>query len=391
MIRAVLLVAAAMVACAPAAAQMKTGDAATAPFVAGYEPQGADERGLWLEMAEAERELIASNFVVHDAALNAYIRGVLCRTVGAERCAAARLYLVRTPFFNASMAPNGTMQVWTGLLLRTRNEAQLAAVLGHEFAHFEMRHSLKQFRDIRAKTDAMAWLSFLPYGVGALAQVGMVGGMYSNSREMEREADIASIRYLADAGYAPAQAATIWAQLRDEQDATAAERRRKSRKDRNGGFFATHPNSAERIAYLTAAAGTMAAAADWTGEAAYRAALSPWWSALIDDQIKLNDFGATDFLLASLASGGGWTSELLYARGELYRARGREGDMDMAAGLYGQAIAAGSPLPEVRRGLGLALLRGGRTAEARAALRDYIALKPDAGDRAMITMLAEGR
>jgi len=374
----------------PIAAQTTKGDAVTAPSVADYQPQGADERGLWMDVAEAERELKTSNFIVHDPMLKAYVGAVLCRTVGSERCGAARVYLVRTPYFNANMAPNGMMQVWTGLLLRTRNEAQLAAVLGHEFAHFEKRHTLKSFRNIRAKTDAMAWLSFLPYGVGALAQIGIIGGVFANSREMEREADLASIGYLAAAGYAPAQAASIWGQLREEQDATAAERKRGSKKDKNGGFFATHPNSADRVAYLTTEASAAKDASGVTGDAEYRAALAPWWAVLIDDQIKLNDFGATEFLLARLASGSEWTSELLYARGELYRARARPGDLDKAAGFYRESIARGTTLPEARRGLGLALLRGGASDEGRSALVEYLKMKPDAGDRAMIAMLAGG-
>lgn len=353
---------------------------------AAYGPQTPEERGLWMEMEEAERTLKTSDFVIRDPALNAYVNAVLCRTVGQDRCGAARIYLVRTPYFNASMAPNGMMQVWTGLLLRARNEAQLAAVLGHEFAHFEQRHSLKGFRDARAKTDAMAWLSFLPY-VGLAAQVGMIGGIFANSREMEREADTIGLGWMAKAGYAPGEFAAVWSQLRDEQDATAAERRRKSRKDRNGGFFATHPNSAERVAYLSADAAKLATPASDARAAEYRAALSPWWAQLIDDQIKLNDFGATDFLLTRLAEGG-WTPELLYARGELFRSRNAAGDMAKAADAYRSAIAAGSTLPETRRGLGLALLRSGDDLNGRAALADYLKLKPDAGDRAMIAMLA---
>jgi hypothetical protein len=372
----------------PALAQQKAGDAAVAPSVADYQPQGKDERGLWLEVEEVERELKASNFIVRDASLNAYVRDVLCRTVG-ERCRAARIYIVRTPYFNANMAPNGMMQVWTGLLLRTRNEAQLAAVLGHEFAHFEERHQLKGFRDARAKTDAMAWLSFLPFGVGLLAQVGQLGGYFANSREMEREADVHGLKYVATAGYAPVEFSRIWAQLRDEQDATAAERRRKSKKDRNGGFFATHPNSAERVAYLATQASALGIAGS-AREAEYRAALTQWWPALIDDQIKLNDFGATEYLLGALAGGGGWTHELLYARGELYRARGADADMGQAIGFYRQAIATGSPLAEARRGLGLALLRSGAAEEGRAMLKNYVQMRPDSGDAKMMAALAGG-
>jgi beta-barrel assembly-enhancing protease len=129
------------------------------PSAAGYRPQDKLEEGLWFEMDEQERLLRRSKFLVTDPALNAYVRGVLCRTVGQERCAATRLYIVRTPYFNASMAPNGTTIVYTGLLLRMRDEAQLAAVLGHEYSHFEQRHTLRLFKDIRAKTDALSWLS----------------------------------------------------------------------------------------------------------------------------------------------------------------------------------------------------------------------------------------
>jgi len=361
---------------------------AAVPSAIGYQPRDADERGLWMEMEEAERELRNSNFVVHDPALNAYVKGVLCRTVGEMRCSAARIYIVRTPYFNASMAPNGMMQVWTGLLLRTRNEAQLAAVLGHEFGHFEKRHSLRLFREVRSKTDAMAWLSFLPYGVGLLAQLGTLGSIFSFSRDMEREADVESIAYLTSGGYTPGQASAIWAQLRDEQDATAAERKVRSRKDKNGGFFASHPNSGERMLYLAALASS-ATAATRTGDAEYRDAMALWWAPLIDDQIKLNDFGATEFLLGRLA-GSGWTSELLYARGELYRTRGGDGDFAKAAGFYRDAIALGSTLPEARRGLGLALLRTGAIEQGRTMLKDYVKLKPDAGDRAMMAMLAGG-
>jgi predicted Zn-dependent protease len=355
------------------------------PSSAGYQPQGRDERGMWMEVEEAERELKASNFVVRDAALNAYVRGVLCRAVG-ERCRAARIYIVRTPYFNANMAPNGMMQVWTGLLLRARDEAQLAAVLGHEFAHFERRHQLAAFRDARAKTDRMAWLSFLPYGIGLAASVGQVGGYFANSRAMEKEADLDGLAGMRAAGYDARAAAAMWSQLRDEQDATAAERRRKSKKDKNGGFFATHPNSGERVAYLAAAA---AEGGGETRAADYRAAIAPWWPALVDDQVKLNDFGATEYLLTALARDG-WTPELLYARGELYRARGHAGDWAKAAEYYRAAIGGGSTLAEARRGLGLALLRMRQAEEGRTMLREYVAMKPEAGDRTMMLALAEG-
>lgn len=364
------------------------------PVGAGYAPTDKDERGLWMQVDEAERQIKASNFLIRDPGLNAYVRGVFCRTVGQAECQGVRVYLMRTADFNAGMMPNGTMVVNSGLLLRMRSEAQLAAVLGHEYTHYAGRHSLRNFRDVKSKANALAWLSMIPVGgyVAAAAmtamQVGLMGSMFAFSRDMEREADAGSVPLMAKAGYDPAEAPRVWEQLRAEQDATAAARGTKSRKNR-GGLFATHPPSAERVENLRALAKAQPAATWGDGAAAYRAALRPWWPQLVDDQVKLNDFGATEFLLAKLAEDG-WTPDLLYARGELYRARGKPEDFAAAAGFYRQAVGAADAPVEAWRGLGLASLRAGREDEGEAALKTYLAKRPDAPDREMMAMLAGG-
>ena len=366
------------------------------PSAHGYEPQDELEKGLWYEMDEAEKRLKESRFLIEDPELNAYVRSVLCKTVGEDRCQATRLYLVRTPQFNASMAPNGAMLVYSGLLLRMRDEAQLAAVLGHEFTHFEKQHSLRIFRSVRTKTDIMSWLSVLPvrlpYAAAMASQYALIGSVYSFNREMEREADAGSIEELVEAGYDPRAASAIWSQLGAEMDATARERGHRSDKNRNGGLFATHPRSSDRMGRLAVLAReAMAEGADYDrGAAEYRAAIGDWWPKLIDDQIALKDFGGTEYLLATLAGDDpmGWTGDLLYARGELYRARAGAGDFAQAADFYRQAIATGQTPAESWRGLGIALLRSGATAEGQAALRSYLDLRPDAPDAALLASMA---
>ncbi len=359
----------------------------------GYAPADEDERGLWMIVEDEERKLKTSNFVMRDPALNAYVRDVFCRTVG-PRCEDVRIYIVRTPYFNASMAPNGMMLVYSGLFLRTRDEAQLAAVIGHEFAHYEGRHSVRLYRDIKKKTNAMAWLSMIPVGgwavAGAMtaAQIGVIGSIGAFSREMERDADRGSVKMLASAGYDPMAASRIWEQIRAEQDAAAAARGKKSRKDRDGGMFASHPPTAERMAELNA----LAQAQPTSGKAElrraeYRATFAPYWASFVDDQIKLNDFGATELLLGELAREG-WTGELLFARGELYRSRGRPEDLEKATGFYREAVAQPGVPIEAWRGLGLSLLRSGKQAEGQTALKIYLQRRPDASDRPMIAMLA---
>src|SRR4029079_17735335 len=56
-----------------------------------YSPEGAEEQGLWLAVAETQRRLKTSPQLISDPALNGYVRSVLCRTVGERQCAAARL------------------------------------------------------------------------------------------------------------------------------------------------------------------------------------------------------------------------------------------------------------------------------------------------------------
>lgn len=106
------------------------------PFEGVYQPQGVDEMGLWKEDDETERKLANSPLVIRDEALNNYVRSVLCKTVGNDRCNSVRIYILRIPIFNATMSSNGTMRVYSGLLLRATSEAELGSVLGHEFGHF---------------------------------------------------------------------------------------------------------------------------------------------------------------------------------------------------------------------------------------------------------------
>lgn len=352
-----------------------------------YQPKDKDERGLWMQMEEAERSLKTSAIVIRDPELNAYVRSLICKTAGEAECRNVRLYIMRTPYFNASMSMNGVMQVYSGLLLRTQNEAQLAAVLGHEYAHFKEQHSLKLFRDIKSKSNSMVWLSFI--GIGLIASIGMAASLFKYSREMEQEADTNGLKMLARAGYDTREAAKVWEQLRAEMDATAEARSTKSKKDKDGGMFATHPPTAERVAYLTKQAAELPGVPDATGSAAYQQVMAKWWPQFIDDQLKGNDFGASDFLLKSLA-GDKWSPWLLYARGELYRRRAVGSDLDEAIRFYGDGIAAGGELPELWRGRGLAQIKLGHAEEGKADLKEYLRRAPNASDASMMAMMAGG-
>lgn len=372
---------------APAPAPAPASSGAEAAFDGPYQPADDLERSLWHQMAEAERSLKTSQQVIRDQGLNDYLREVLCRTVGPE-CANIRLYVVRAPYFNATMAPNGAMTVWSGLLLRAQNEAQLAAVLGHEFAHFKRRHSVQLFRQAKSKSNTAAFLSFT--GVGLLLSIGLLESIFSFSREMEEEADLDGLTLLARAGYDPAEAPRIWEQLLDERDATLVARGRdKDKRKAKAGMGDTHPPSQARVDYLRAAIPALPAAAETLkAEARYRENMAAWWPQFFDDQLKLNDPGGSLFLIESIDKANGWSPWTGYARAEFHRRRSDAGDAETAIGLYSDAIARGGDLPELWRGRGYALRKAGRPDEARADFIEYLARVPDAPDRAMVSALA---
>jgi predicted Zn-dependent protease len=358
-------------------------------YTPAYEPRTVDERGVWMEADERERMLRDSPLRIRADSLDRYIRDVLCREVGADRCQGVRVYVMEIPAFNASMMPNGCMEVWSGLLLRARSEAELAAVLGHEFGHFELRHSLMGFKAERATSNATAWLALL----GAMTQtstgysrLSLLGSLYRFTRNQEAAADLMGMRYMATSGYPAKAASEVWRQVMAEQDAVEIGHGRKPKHYYAAGYFDSHPSELSRALALDAAAAKTPGGNDARAED-YRQAIAPYLPKLLATQIKLNEVGGSDFILSSIAAQTGWTGELLFARAELYRARGNPRDLQMASIWFRDAKTAGYTAPELDRDLGLTLLRNGQTEEARQTLNAYLAAKPDAADAKMIQTL----
>jgi predicted Zn-dependent protease len=364
------------------------------PYAGVYQPKGVDEIGAWKEADESERVLANSPIVIRDEALNAYVQHVLCATVGADRCKSARIYILRTPIFNASMAPNGTMRVFSGMLLRVHNEAELGAVLGHEFGHFEQRHTLAKFKAYRTGTDLLSWAAVFAAMSNSRdarsnfqdLQLSVYGNLFRFGRDQEREADLLGVGYLNTSALRPQGASVVWGNIIAEAEASSAARGLPKPRLDKIAFFASHPPEAERAATLALMASPDAATRD-DGAERYVGAMAPWIPLFLDDQIKLNDFGASDYIITSLAQNA-WTAPLWLARGELYRARANPRDLINAAEFYANAIALEPALPEAHRGLGLALMKTGRRSEGQAALRQYLQLRPDASDSSMIGLLA---
>lgn len=338
-----------------------------------------DEAGLWMKMDRAEADMRSSGKVVRDPRLQAYLEGIVC-DLAPDYCQDIRVYLVRNPGFNASMSPNGAMVVWTGLLLRCENEAQLAFVLGHELAHYIQRHSLKRWRDLRATTSGMAFFQFATaitgFGlVGDLATLGALGGVMAFSRDHEREADRIGLRLAQGAGYSGAEAAKIWDYLQREKDAA----------DDGDGFifFASHPPSDERRDTLAELA-TATAGKGRRGAEAFRRLTAGHRLAWLRDELRLRDYARMEVLTAHLLESGDAPGAVHFLRGELHRLRGEEGDDGKAVAAYYAALKTRQAPAETYRSLGLVLWSMEKPREAQSAFRHYLRRRPKADDRAMV-------
>jgi predicted Zn-dependent protease len=341
-----------------------------------------------MRMDALEQSLKTSGLRVRDPALNTYLRGVVCRLSGPS-CEDIRIYLVRLPEFNASMAPNGVLQVWTGLLLRAGNEAQLAYVLGHELGHYLRRHSLQIWRDMRQKSSLFAYFNLLGLVVGLpgygqdLAQLATIGSLFKFSRDSEREADALGFELMTAAGYDPREAGKLWQALIKERDA--------AKEPTPWVFFSTHPPTEERIETLNRLADAMAGSQgpETLGKEAYLTAVGPWRAQLLRDELQQRRFARSQVVLDRLLDSGAGLGEIYYFQGELYRLRGEKEDEVRARTAYQQALGYPDVPAEAHRALGLMALKSNEKAQARTFLQRYLALKPQAEDQAMIRAYLE--
>jgi beta-barrel assembly-enhancing protease len=346
----------------------------------------SDEAGYWMMTDRMEKSLQTSGSLVLDPELNNYVSGITCKLAG-PYCDDIRVYVVRHPQFNASMMPNGTMVVWTGALLRARNEAQIAAVIGHEIGHYLRRHSIQSMRDHKDKADFLVFFSMAMGIAGVpvvadIAQFAIISSIYAFSRDNEREADRIGLDLMTKAGYDPREASKVWRNLIKEVEVDEDYQNRSI-------FFSTHPQSEERRNTLLGLAKNIVA----KGEQGQRyrsrydemtAKLRPLY---VRDELHLRRYASLEVLLKMMIEENADDGHFQYLLGELYRLRIDEGDRKLALAAYETAIEKGAP-PEVYRSMGLILMKlDEEKTKGRDLLSRYLKLRPNAKDRKMVEFM----
>lgn len=154
-------------------------------------------------------------------------------------------HVVNATYVNAYAFPGGSIACTRGILVSLNNEAELAALLGHELGHVNARHTAQQISKGMLTQVVVGGFSVLAGTkatmLGQLAtQLGSIGAgvlLAAYSRENEREADDLAMEYMAKAGYNLNGMVGLMDMLRSLS------------KEKPGAIelmFATHPMSEER-------------------------------------------------------------------------------------------------------------------------------------------------
>ena len=143
---------------------------------------------------------------------------------------------------NAFALPGGYFFVYTGLILKADNEAELAGVMAHEIAHVAARHGTRQ-----ATRGEIAQLSTIPliflggwtgYGIRQAANVFIPVGFLKFSRGFESEADMLGLEYMYKTGYDPTAFVDFFEKI---------ETLEKRKPGTMAKVFSTHPMTDDRI------------------------------------------------------------------------------------------------------------------------------------------------
>ncbi len=179
--------------------------------------------------------------------------------------------IVDTDDVNAFATMEGFVYISRGILPYFQNEADLAAVRGHEIGHIPAEPLKKQQRKGMLSGLASAATAIFT-GMPALADLTNMAGQAIISgygREAELESDRLGASYLAKSGYDPEAMIRVISTLK-AQDTFERERARLENRDPRlyHGVFASHPDNDTRLQEAVAAAPRTSAMA--TGSASNR-------------------------------------------------------------------------------------------------------------------------
>lgn len=151
-----------------------------------------------------------------------------------------KVFVVKSPVFNAVALPGGNIVVFGGLLEKTQSPESLAAVLAHEMQHIKKRHVTKRIIEDSSTGLIISAVSgdvtgSMLYGVKIAHNLAML----SYSRQDEEEADKGGMKMLLAANLDPEAMVHFFEIMKEEKQ-----------KFKIPQYLSTHPDLDERISQL---------------------------------------------------------------------------------------------------------------------------------------------
>lgn len=159
-------------------------------------------------------------------------------------------FAVRDPSLNAFALPGGYIGVHTGLISATRNESELAGVVGHELGHVTQHH-IARMVDSQKNASVVSMLALavailaarsnseVTQAALATSQAYSMQNQLNFTRENEREADRVGLQTLTAAGFSPQGMASFFERLQAQG---------RLYENNAPAYLRTHPLTHERIA-----------------------------------------------------------------------------------------------------------------------------------------------
>ena len=236
----------------PAHAQNATGDLPDIGNPASVKLSQADEYRIGLMILRGLRD---EGQVIEDPEVVEYVQSLGQRLASQAHEGSHRFtfFVVRDADINAFALPGGFIGVHAGLVSATRNENELAGVIGHEIAHVTQRHIARSVQNAgrtnlaSAAAVLAAILVGTATGMPADAMMGSVSAAQSLAiqqqinftRANEAEADRVGIRVVNAAGFDPLGMPDFFETLQQRMGLAAAA---------VPPMLQTHPVTSERIA-----------------------------------------------------------------------------------------------------------------------------------------------
>lgn len=155
--------------------------------------------------------------------------------------------LIHEDTLNAWCMPGGKIAFYTGIIEKLKlNDAEIAAIMGHEMAHALREHSRERASQDQLRKLGLVIAQQVTGASGQVMQLADIATYYTislpYSREHERESDAIGVELAARAGYDPKAAANVWKKMAAQSKSQPPE------------FLSTHPAPQSRIVELENAA-----------------------------------------------------------------------------------------------------------------------------------------